>query len=200
MSDPNSKIHAQIVWARERLDEMEATLGAVERKLSSLKAEAQAKVQRAASEMRAQRDAFKEAVNANRQAGEAAWRDLRAKLEAQWSKFETAFDNWAHATHDQVEHQKAVFSARVDAQIKALTAAVDQFNTSAKTFAAARKSEVDVAFKTAQAQVDAAKVKAEAMHQAGKEAWASVNKALADSRAAFDRASKTAHDTTGHAA
>jgi deoxyribodipyrimidine photolyase len=200
MTDQHSKMHAHIDWAKERLDEIDATLAATESKLSTLKADGQAKVQRALTDMRAQRDAFKQTVNANREAGEAAWRDLRTKLETQWTKFETSFEEWAHATHDEVEHQKAVFTARVDAQIKALNAGADRFKTSAQAFTAARKTEIEEAFKAARMQADAVKAKAQLLRQAGKEARDAITKALAESRAAFDRANKAAHDATGRAA
>jgi hypothetical protein len=81
-----------------------------------------------------------------------------------------------------------------------LNAGASQFKTSAQAFTAARKSEVDETFKAARVQADAAKTKAQALRHAGKETWDALTKALADSRAAFDRANKAAHDATGKAA
>jgi uncharacterized protein YicC (UPF0701 family) len=200
MTEQQSKMHAHFTWAKERLDEIEATLAAVESKLGSIKSESKDKVKQAISEMQAQRDAFKHVIKVNREAGEAAWREGRAKLEQQWSGFEHAVEQWAHATHDQFEQQKSVFAARVDAQTRALNEALTQFKRSAQTFTAARKSEVDAAFNAARAHADEAKAKVDTLRKAGKDAWTSLNKSLVETRAAFDRANKAAHEGTGHSA
>jgi hypothetical protein len=86
-----------MAWARERLDEMDATLAALERNAGTLQGEARAKADGALADMRAKRDAFQATIEKDGEAGKAAQARTRAALEAGWSAFQAS----AHVTPAQ---------------------------------------------------------------------------------------------------
>jgi len=189
-----SSVHVAIGWAKERLDEIDATLASTEKKIGDLKSESHAKAENARAVMREESDAFRRAIEANKQANEADWQKAKAALEARWIAFETAVQQWEEATRERVAEQKEIFNARVEAQHKAWQEMIDQFEASAKGFTSDRKREIDSTLATIRADAEAKKARLEAFKQLGKEAQAAYDSALAESRAAFDRANQTAYE------
>jgi membrane protein involved in colicin uptake len=197
--EARSSVHASIDWARERLDEMDATLASLEKLLDDVKLQNRAAADRAVVEMRAQRDALKQAVEAKRQASEAEWQQTQANVESRFVAFEAAVQKWVDVTSDRVAEQNQLFVARAEAQRKAWQETVARLEASAKGFAADRKREADSAAATIRADAEAANAKLEAFKRAGKESWTAYATALAESRAAFDRANETAYEATKRA-
>ncbi|MGO9483562.1 MAG: hypothetical protein ACLPX9_03110, partial [Rhodomicrobium sp.] len=76
-------------WAKERLDEMDATLTSIETSLGALHADAKKAAEKAVSEIRAQREVFQEAVRKQQHEGEAAWAKAKTAMDANWTSFET---------------------------------------------------------------------------------------------------------------
>jgi hypothetical protein len=189
-----SSVHVSIDWAKERLDEMDATLASLEKKVGDLKSENRAAAERAIAEMREQREAFKQTVEAKKQASEAEWQQTKAMLESRWTAFEAAVQKWVDATGPLVAEQNEMFVARAEAQFKAWQYMTDQLEASAKGFSSDRKRQIDSTVATIRADAKATKTKLDALKQSGKESWTALTKALADSRAAFDRANQTASE------
>ncbi len=189
-----SSVHVSIDWAKERLDEMDATLASVEKKLGDLKSENRAAAERAIAEMREQREAFKQTVEARNQASEAEWQQTKATLESRWTAFEAAVQKWVDATGQLVAEQNEMFVARAEVQFKAWQDVIDRTETSAKGVASDRKREIDSAVATMRADAKTTKTKLDALKRSGEESWTALGKALADSRAAFDRANQTASE------
>ena len=187
-------VHASIDWAKQRLEEMDATLASLEKKLGDLKAENRAKAERAIAEMREQRDALKQIVQAKRNASEAEWQQAKATIKSRWTAFEAAVQKWVDATGERVAEQKDIFVARAEAQLKAWQDKIDQLEVSAKGFALTRKGEIDSAVAALRADAEATKAKLETLKRSGKESWTAQSKALDESRDAFDRANQTASD------
>ena len=70
-----SSMHFYVNWAKERLDEMDATLASLEGKAGELRDDARAKAERALTEIRNRRDKFQQIVEKQREANEATgWR------------------------------------------------------------------------------------------------------------------------------
>lgn len=187
-------VRGSIDWARERLDEMDATLTSLDKKLGALKSENRAKAERAIAEMREQRDALKQMIEAKKEASEAEWQQAKATVEVRWTAFEGAVQRWVDATGELVAEQNEMYVARAEAQLRAWRQTIDQLDASAKSFAADRKRETDAALATIRTDADAAKARLEALKRSGKESWTALSKALAESRAAFDRANQVAAD------
>ena len=187
-------VHVSIDWAKERLDEMDATLASLEKKVGELKSENRAAAERAIVEMREQREAFKQTIEAKKQASEAEWQQTKAMLESRWIAFEAAVQKWVDATGQLVAEQNEMFVARAEAQFKAWQDMIDQLEASTKGVAADRKREIDSAVATIRTDAKATKAKLEALNRSGKESWTALTQALAESRASFDRANQTASD------
>jgi membrane protein involved in colicin uptake len=187
-----SGTHGSTAWARERLDEMDATLALLEKKLADSKSENRAAAERAVADMREQREALKQVVEAKRQANEAEWQQTKATVESRWTAFEAAVQKWADATRQDVADQNELFVARADAQLKAWKEAIDQLDASAKASASDRKREIESAMAAIRADREVVKARLEALKRSGKETRIALANALDESRAAFDRANQAA--------
>ena len=77
-----SSVHVYLNWAKERLDEMDATLASFESKVGQLRGDVRAKAESTLADMRARGDAFRETIKKEREANEAAWARVKAALEA----------------------------------------------------------------------------------------------------------------------
>ena len=58
----HSAIHFYLNWAKERIDEMDATLASLEAKVSELQADARTKANHALADMRKKRDDFRDTL------------------------------------------------------------------------------------------------------------------------------------------
>jgi hypothetical protein len=189
-----SHMHNYLNWAKERLDEMDATLALFESKVGELQGDAHAKAESALADMRAKRDAFRETIKKEKEMSETDWTRAKAKLEADWNAFEVSVQKYIDAAGVKGEQQKAAFQVRADAQRKAWQDSIDKFENAAAGFAADRKAEVESAVERMKADAAAAEAKLEKLKGAGTESWSSYRKALAETRTAFDHANQQAHD------
>ena len=67
----HSAIHFYVNWAKERIDEMDATLASFEAKVSELQADTRAKANQALADMRKKRDDFRDTLKKQADANEA---------------------------------------------------------------------------------------------------------------------------------
>ncbi|HUL10670.1 MAG TPA: hypothetical protein VLU73_00640 [Methylococcaceae bacterium] len=189
-----SHMHNYLNWAKERLDEMDATLALFESKVGTFQGDARAKAESALTDMRAKRDAFRETIRKEGEMTEADWTRAKVALEADWGAFEASVQKYIDAAGVKGEQQKAAFQVRADAQRKAWQEAIDKFENTAAGVAADRRADVDSAVKQMKADAAAAEAKLEKLKVAGTESWSSYRKALAETRTAFDHANQKAHD------
>ena len=68
-----SKLHFYLNWAKERIDEMDATLASLEAKASQVQADSKAKASQLITDLQKRRDEFQATVKTQAEAGEAAW-------------------------------------------------------------------------------------------------------------------------------
>ena len=181
-------------WAKVRLDEIDATLTAWEAAVAKLQGEARAKAETALANMRAKRDAFRETIRKESEQIETDWNREKAAREADWKSFETSAQKFIDDATTEVQQQKTAFRARADAQQRAWQNAIYKLQQDAAKLAAENKAKADAALKEMKADAAAAQAKLERLKGAGAESWAAYQQALADSRAAFDRANQAAHD------
>ena len=76
-----SNIHFYVNWAKERLDEMDATLTSFESKVAEVQADARDRADKVLSVMRKKRDEFQNIVKKQAEANEAGW----ITAQAHWS-------------------------------------------------------------------------------------------------------------------
>ena len=189
-----SSVHFYLNWAKERLDEMDATLAVLDGQIAKMQAEARANAQQLVGELRAKRNEFESALKKQAQAGEAAWESAKTRLDADWKAFQHILKEYTETIGKHMEQQQAVFQSQVDAQLKAWRVTADQLNAAAAAFATDSRREVDAAIVRMKADATAAEQKLAKLAQAGTESWSALSAALGETRASFDRANQAARD------
>jgi DNA repair exonuclease SbcCD ATPase subunit len=195
-----SNIHFYVNWAKERLDEMEATLTSLEGKAGEVQAEARDKADKVLASLQKKRDEFRDTIKKHADANEAAWISTQTKLESEWSSFETEVTKYVDSFGKQIEQQQALFKLQAAAQLNAWREAANKLGSNAQEFAAERRGEIDAAVKRMNAEAVAAEQKLQQLNQAGTQSWSALMAALAETRGAFDRANQAAREAFKRAA
>ncbi|QHO79086.1 hypothetical protein ACH79_26180 [Bradyrhizobium sp. CCBAU 051011] len=185
-----SNIHFYVNWAKERLDEMDATLTSFENKVAEVQADARDRADKVLSAMREKRDEFRNIVKKQAEANEAGWITAQAQLESEWGSFETESRKYVESFVKQVEQQQATFKLQAAAQLNAWREAADKLGSAANDFAADRRNEIDAALKRMNADAVAAEAKLLKLSEAGTQSWSVLTAALTETRATFDRANR----------
>ncbi len=185
-----SNIHFYVNWAKERLDEMDATLTSFENKVAEVQADARDRADKVLSAMREKRDDFRNIVKKQAEANEAGWITAQAQLESEWNSFETEAKKYVESFVKQVEEQQATFKLQAAAQLNAWREAADKLGSAANDFAAERRNEIDAALKRMNADAVAAEAKLLKLSEAGTQSWSVLTAALSETRATFDRANQ----------
>jgi hypothetical protein len=189
-----SSMHFYIDWAKERLDEMDATLASLEHQASELQAASRAKADQLLADLRKRRHEFQKGVKMQAETSEAAWLRTKAQLDAQWNGFEADVKKYVEIFIRQGEQQKATFQKIAAAQLNAWQDASDKVHAAAAEFAAERRTDIDTAVKQMKADASETAATFQNLAQAGTASWTALTGALAQSRAAFDGALQAAAD------
>ena len=195
-----SSMHAYLNWTKQRLDEMDATLASLEAKAGQSAADSKVKADQLIADLKRRRDEFLAMVKAQLDATDASVRANKAQLEKQWPAFEAQLKSYFETVGEQVGQQKAAFGQIAAAQIKAWQKTADEFQKSAAKVAAARRADLDGAFKQMKADAAEAEAQLQTLQQAGGASWSTLSAALAESRRAFDRVNQQAWDALKRAA
>jgi hypothetical protein len=189
-----SNIHFYVNWAKERLDEMDATLTSLEGKVGGVQADARDKANKVLADLRKTRDGFRDTVKKQAEANEAAWNSAKTQLESEWGVFEAEVKKYVESFGKQIELQQATFELQAAAQLKAWRDAADKLGSAANEFAAQRRGEIDASVKRMKADAIAAGEKLQKLNQAGAQSWSVLTAALTETRAAFDRANQAVRE------
>ena len=128
MPTQTSSAHFFLNWAKERIDEMDATLASLESKAAQMQAETRVKADQFIAEMKKKRDEFESTVKKQAEAGEAAWDSAKARLETEWKGFEAETKKYLETFGKGIEQQQAVFQSQVTAQLNAWRETADKLN------------------------------------------------------------------------
>tara|TARA_R110001592_G_scaffold12718_1_gene60099 strand:- start:326 stop:925 length:600 start_codon:yes stop_codon:yes gene_type:complete len=183
-----SHIHSFIERAKNRLDEIDASVAHFEARAQDVQAEARAKADEAITKMKANRDAYQAWVAENQEIGELVTAEAREDLEAEWAAFEDNVMAYFDAAAGMYEQDRAYFQVRIEALKDAWEKTMERVKKTAKTLQASSKAEVDAAVAKLEKNEDIAIAKLKDLNKAGNASWAAVRDALSASRAAFDKA------------
>ena len=189
-----SGFHYYLNWAKARIDEMDAALTSLEGKAAEQTADAREKADQILANLRTIRDGFRDTVNKQAAANDAAWKSVKAQLESEWTAFQAELNDNIESFGQQIEQQQAIFRRQADAQLKAWRDAADQLGAAAESFTAERKAEIEAVGNRMGADADQAEEKLRKLDQAGRQSWFALTTALSETRAAFDRANQAARD------
>jgi hypothetical protein len=165
-------------WAKERIDEMDATMASLKSKAAELLAESRVKADQFIADLRKKRDEFEVTVKKQAKAGEAAWETTKAQLETQWKGFEAEVKKYLETFGKDIKQHQAVFESQVTAQMNAWHDAANQIQAAAAEFAAERRKEIDATVSRMRADAAAADKRLQKLAQAGTESWSALSAAL----------------------
>ena len=188
----HSAIHFYLNWAKERIDEMDATLASLEAKVSELQGDARSEANQALADMRKKRDDFRDTLKKQADANEAVWIKEKSRLQSEWNAFEAEVEKYIDSSSQKIEQQQAIFKGQAEAQVKAWRDAAENLRTAGREFAAGRRSEIEAALKQMETDAAAAEKKLQTINEAGKQSWSALMTALGETRGAFDRANQAA--------
>jgi hypothetical protein len=195
-----SSVHFFLTWAKERIDEMDATLASLEGKAASMKADARVKADQCIAGLRKKRDEFESTARKQAEAGDAAWDATKVRLESEWKGFQSEIKQYLDSMGKNMEQQQAVFESQVTAQLNAWRETADKLNAAAKDLKIERRREIDATVARMKADATAAEEKLQKLAQAGTESWSAMTAALAETRGVFDRANQAAREAFNRAA
>jgi hypothetical protein len=142
--------------------------------------------------LREKRDAFLTNVGQQANAGEDAVARAKTQLETEWASFQNQVNTYIESFGRQAEQQRAMFERLVAAQMTAWRSAADKVRDAAGEFAGQRQGEIGATVTRMKAEAAAAEERLQKLMHGGNEPWSALNGALAETRAAFDRANQTA--------
>ena len=195
-----STMHFYLNWAKERLDEMDATLAVLEAKTTEMRAETRVKADQLMAELRKKRDEFQSTIKKQAEAGEVVWERIKVQLEGEWKTFEAELKKYLEAVNQEIGQQQAVFKAQLAAQMKAWREAADKVQAEAAQYAAEQRKQIDASVARMRTDAATAEQKLEKLASAGNQSWAALNAALAETRGVFDRANQSVRETLKKAA
>ena len=181
-----------LTWAKERVDEMDATLASLGNKPREPKATSAADANRLIEALRAQRDEFWDAVLKEAQGGEAAWTRAAKDLETQWANFEHDVARYFETFGQQAEQPQATFHMLASAQLKAWRDVADTMQKATREFARERRGDIEQAAARIKSAAAAAEAKLDRLSATPSQPGPALTTVLAETRAAFDRANETA--------
>jgi hypothetical protein len=144
------------------------------------------------------RDEFRETAKKQADAGEAAWLRAKSQLEGTWNDFEIEVKKYVETFGKQI--QQTTFQNAAAAQLKAWRDAAEKIHSAAAGLAVDRRSDINATLTRMKADASKAEANLQEFKRAGTDSWVALNGALAESRAAFDRANQTAWDALKRAA
>lgn len=194
MTTQTSSAHFFLSWAKERIDEMDATLVSLESRSAQMQAETRVKADQFIAEMKKKRNEFESTVKKQAEVGEGAWDGAKVRLETEWKGFQAETAKYLETFGKGIEQQQAVFQSQVAAQLKAWRETADKLNTAGKEFAIERRREIDATVSRMKADAVTAEKKLQDVARAGTESWSALNAALAETRTTFDRANQAARE------
>jgi hypothetical protein len=192
-------MHSHLNWAKQRIDEMDATLASLEAKAGDVQADSKVKAKQLIDDLKKQRDEFQANIKKQAETAEAAWASNKAQLDPQWKAFEAQVRTYIDTVAKQIPQQQALFRDVAAAQVKAWREATGTVQEVATKFAAGRRADVDAAVTKMKADAAEAEARLQKLNQTGNESWAGLSAALAESRKAFDRANQAAWDAVKRA-
>lgn len=195
-----SSVHPYLNWAKQRIDEMDATLASLEAKAGQVQTDSKAKANELIVELKKQRDAFQTEVKKQAAAGEAAWKSNKAQFDSKWKAFEAQVKTYIDTVAKQAPQQQALFRDVAAAQVKTWREAAETIQDTAAKFAAGRRADVDAAVNKMKADAAEAEARLQKLNQVGQQSWGALSAALAESRKAFDSANQAAWDAIKKAA
>lgn len=133
-------------------------------------------------------------LKGEKSAGEPAWDSAKQRLATELKGFEAETKKYLETFGNGLEQQQAVFQSQMTAQLNAWREVADKLSAAGKEFAIERRREIDATISRMKADAADAEKKLQELARAGTESWSTLNAALAETRATFDRANQATRE------
>jgi DNA repair exonuclease SbcCD ATPase subunit len=185
-----SLAHEYVEWTKQKLDEIDATLAALDGSVEALKADARTQADRAIARIRAARDAFQsqaDTLRSDTAAAKAIADDAYIAVEAEWAEVELAFRDFLTAAAGQASVVRKALAARAAAQRQSWQSSLQAIRASASAAIDHARGEGDAAIRRLIAEAEKAEAKLGKLPGAGDESWKAIKGGLKETVAAYDR-------------
>lgn len=172
-----------VAWVAARLAEMDAAIASAQNQVTKLAPDAKTAAVSAVEGMQDARDSAEEAMRAALDQNRVAFSEMREALQPAWSAFEFAVDSWSSLSKSQFE----IFSAQMQAQAEAWSAAFDQFRSAAGSAEADQRAALLDQIEKASVSLSQSQASVKALQESG---WEELSKALKDVRDEAEKGSQ----------
>ncbi|MEP9356510.1 hypothetical protein ABLE93_23480 [Xanthobacter sp. KR7-65] len=182
--------HETIVWAKQRLDELDALISEVEKRSKDLSGSVRAEADAALARLEASRASLQQSYDELRAEAEALDRtaeDLQDAFDAQWVEVETAFQSLLGALADQAETARGIVAARVEAQRQAWDNSLKRLRDQAAETVDTARGELDAAINRLSEEAERFQARIGEVKDAGDTSWEAVKSGLAEAKAVHNR-------------
>lgn len=180
----------QILWARQRIGEMDAALAALRRQAKSFPAPETAQL---VADLKKRRNRFAAMMKDQTREGEIAWRRAKARLMQEWKGFEKDLNRYLGKASLQLGLRQSAFQRLSGAQAKAWRGTAVTLQRWKNSLVPGRRRGLAAVLAQVQTEARQAQARAKKLGRAGATSWSAMRSALAHSRRAFDRAHREAH-------
>jgi hypothetical protein len=189
MTSVSQSVHDLATWAKAHLDELDATVTAMEGRMGSTSDEARLQAHLALLDARKWRETFRARVRDLRRTADSGAAQAKTDLDDAWNEFELAFGRWVGATGQHAEE----LQARTGAQANAWARLVAQYKTKLETGTKAAEAQVDAGLRTLEEAAVNQNQNLEKLQAAGAASYGAWVEALKQSRGAFEEALRATH-------
>ncbi len=192
-----SLAHQNLEWAKQKLDEIDATLASLEDSVETIKSDARKEADRAIARIQAARNTVKaqvDAASAEAMAVKGIADDAYVALEAQWAEVDSAFQAFLTAAAGQADIVKKALAARAEAHRRAWQTSLEGIRAVASDAIDQARGEVDAAFRRLAAETEKAQAKLGQFSTAGDESWKAIKNGLEETRSVYERTWKKITD------
>lgn len=185
-----SPAHDTVSWAKQRLDDLDATISEVEKATDKLKGDARAEADAALARLKASQakvQGYYEQLRAQTAAVKDRAEEAQGALEAEWVEVESAFQSFLSAAKGQANTVRDVIAARAEAQRKSWETSFEQLRGHAEGVVDKARGEFDAAIKRLSDEAEKFQSRIGEAKDAGDESWSAVKDGLAEARAAHAR-------------
>ena len=182
--------HETIVWAKQRLDELDALISEVEKRSKDLSGSVRAEADAALARLEASRASLQQSYDELRAEAEALDRtaeDLQDAFDAQWVEVETAFQSLLGALAGQAETARGIVAARVEAQRQAWDNSLKRLRDQAAETVDTARGELDAAINRLSEEAERFQARIGEVKDAGDTSWEAVKSGLAEAKAVHNR-------------
>lgn len=190
MSD-QSNAHEAVIWAKQRLDDLDTMISEGEKTADKLKASASKEAENALAsllESRHKLQKYHEELLAQADGAKRGAENIQDAIEAEWVEVETAFRSFLSAVEGHANTARDIVAARVKTQRQSWEASLKDLRHRATETVEKARVDLDAAIKRLSDQAETFQSRIGEAKDAGDESWKAVKSGLAEAKAAHDRA------------